>query len=92
MQWVIFYNLKCPIGLLGQVYNSTNNPPQIPSHRLKSCTPAMTPVWSSFCRRAITLVSGRYAGWPNKGPTQSITSFVCYKWRDVVNWFIEKVW
>ena len=24
MQWVIFYNLKCPIGLLGQVYKHPN--------------------------------------------------------------------
>jgi hypothetical protein len=70
MQWVIFYNLKCPIGLLGQVYKSSK-----PSHRLKSSW-AMTPVWSSKCRRAyfmlvsvqmlvesITTQRKRYAFW-----------------------------
>jgi hypothetical protein len=47
MQWVIFYNLKCPIGLLGQVYISSI-PKAIALEELSSYDPRVV----FKCRRA----------------------------------------
>jgi hypothetical protein len=64
MQWVIFYNLKCPIGLLGQVYIHPNTSPS--AEELSSYDPRVV----FIRRRAYLYVSFRAdAGWEYNNST-----------------------
>ena len=71
MQWVIFYNLKCPIGLLGQVYKSTNNPPQFQGHRPEELLNQLRPPCGLSNAVVHNPLSFWQIRWLDKPPTQS---------------------